>query len=539
MLRVPLSLFVYFAATATAYIWPSPQLDALEAIRFDLERGDRIVGLVSPCNFFLFGFNTGRSNAADWIRTAYHDMASHNVEDGTGGMDASIRFQEERERAENAGDGFGFTTGVLTSLTNRYVSLADALALGAIIAIESCGGPNVPFRGGRIDAAEPNKPGVPEPQQDLDSHIASFARQGFTKSEMIGLTACGHTFGGVQHAPFPDIVPELNDPENQQSTGFFDSTAFGFDNKIATEYISGTTQNPLAVGLNDTTNSDKRIFGSDKNLTMQSFADSPDLFASTCSSLFARMLDTVPRGVQLTDVIEPLWVKPDGLRLTLVDGNTLQFSGEVRFWNMTAPSNTTVVQMIYEDHADTKHAIPMLPTSSTPVQHKQGTAMWYAFNFNISTADSQAGIRSMSFSINENDKERIEDQGGVGFAVEDRVVFSNTSCIISTDSSEVAWRLDIGVRNDLPITRVFIVEDVVDNVGRIGVEEIDFPSPPNSNSSSDSNSLAASAYTLFSINTTDLGSTLRTVGAEVREPGGGKKKIAAIGQLSIDGLQRC
>jgi hypothetical protein len=52
-------------------------------------------------------------------------------------------------------------------------------------------GPEIAFRGGRVDAVEPNKPGVPEPQQDLDSHIASFARQGFTKTEMIGLVACG------------------------------------------------------------------------------------------------------------------------------------------------------------------------------------------------------------------------------------------------------------------------------------------------------------------------------------------------------------
>jgi hypothetical protein len=53
------------------------------------------------------------------------------------------------------------------------------------------GGPEIAFRGGRVDALEPNVAGVPEPQQDLDSHIASFARQGFTQTEMIGLVACG------------------------------------------------------------------------------------------------------------------------------------------------------------------------------------------------------------------------------------------------------------------------------------------------------------------------------------------------------------
>jgi hypothetical protein len=53
------------------------------------------------------------------------------------------------------------------------------------------GGPEIAFRGGRVDATEPNAPGVPQPQESLDSHIASFARQGFTQTEMIGLVACG------------------------------------------------------------------------------------------------------------------------------------------------------------------------------------------------------------------------------------------------------------------------------------------------------------------------------------------------------------
>jgi hypothetical protein len=59
------------------------------------------------------------------------------------------------------------------------------------------------------------------------------------------------------------------------------------------------------------------------------FAESPQVFSSTCGSLLARMLDTVPRGVQLTQVITPLPVKPSGLDLVL-DGDVLKFSGEVR-----------------------------------------------------------------------------------------------------------------------------------------------------------------------------------------------------------------
>jgi hypothetical protein len=62
---------------------------------------------------------------------------------------------------------------------------------------------------------------------------------------------------------------------------------------------------------------------------MSSFANSPDLFASTCATLFAKMLDTVPSGVQLTDVIRALPVKPDNVQLAL-DGDTLRLSGQLR-----------------------------------------------------------------------------------------------------------------------------------------------------------------------------------------------------------------
>lgn len=52
--------------TTNAYIWPSPQLDALEEMRFE----PFLAGFVNPCDLFLFdGSHSRRSNAADWIRT--------------------------------------------------------------------------------------------------------------------------------------------------------------------------------------------------------------------------------------------------------------------------------------------------------------------------------------------------------------------------------------------------------------------------------------------------------------------------------------
>ncbi|KAJ7496803.1 heme peroxidase [Mycena latifolia] len=456
-------------ATANAYVWPSPQLDELEALGFDQDghssRG--IAGAIQRRR----------------LDTAYHDMATHNVMDGTGGLDASIRFAEEQARPENAGDGVGNTIAVLLGQSNRYVSIADALVVGAHIAIENCARPEIAFRGGRADAGEPNARGVPQPQEELQIHIANFARQGFTQTEMIGLIACGHTFGGVQHEPFPDIVPELNDPDSTESVAHFDSTFVHFDNNIATEYIAGTTQNPLVVGFNDTTNSDKRIFGSDGNVTMQGFAKSPELYALTCANLFARILDTVPSGVQLTEVITPLAVKPSKLQFTL-DGDILKFSGEVRFWDMTEDADRTV-RLLWDDHVGGTNNIT-LP---------------FAGEMSRSSLDARAGITKMRFAVDNE----LEDQSGVGFLVNDGVVFSETSCATSLDP--VAGRFDVAVRNGLNPTRVYLEEATRDSVSRPILVETQL-SPPTQPVA------AETAYAIWSI---DLDNPFAsyTVAAEV------------------------
>ncbi|KAJ7508850.1 heme peroxidase [Mycena galericulata] len=433
--------------------------------------------------------------------------------DGTGGLDASIRFAEEQARPENAGDGFDNSVFILFGFSNRYVSIADGLALGAILAIENCGGPEIAFRGGRADAAELNAPGVPQPQQDLDSHIASFARQGFTQTEMIGLVACGHTFGGVQHTTFPDIVGELDDPNSTEDVAHFDTTFVTFDNDVAKEYISGTTKNPLVVGFNDTTNSDKRIFSSDGNATMRSFANSAELYTSTCADLFARMLDTVPSGVELTDVIAPLPVKPSNLQLIL-DGDTIQFSGQVRFWNMAADSTRTV-SLLWDDHTGRTKPQKTGPMTflgvSTAVAGRYSAA-WYGVNdtqgAGVLSLDAAAGITSMRFLVDGV----LEDQGGSGFAVQDGFMFSNTSCVTSvntTTGEAEAGRLDIAVRNGVHPTRVYIETVTRDSVDRPVVVETDIAPPTKPVALN-------SGYSLWAVNMTSAnGSFLFTIGAEI------------------------
>ncbi|KAJ7620424.1 heme peroxidase [Roridomyces roridus] len=526
-----LFILLLLAPFATAYIWPSPQLDALESLRFDQLgfNGHFFFDFLDPCTFAADEVPAGRSIAADWIRTAYHDMATFNVTSGTGGMDASIRFADEQARPENVGDAFSNTVAQLGGTPDRYVSMADVLANAAISAMENCGGPEIPFRGGRLDAGEANAPGVPQPQDDLDATVASFARQGFTQTEMIGLVACGHTFGGVQHEFFPTIVPA--DANGSDVVSHFDTTFVTFDNKIATEYISGTTLNPLVVGFNDRTNSDKRIFGSDGNATMSSFAASPALYASTCSDLIARMVDTVPLGVNLTEVITPLAIKPTNLALTL-DGDVLTFSGQVRIWNRTQSDATSgTVIMLLDDHEGGSTNVTLQFAGSGSATAGRYTTAWYTFG--PIQLDAVKGLASLRFLVDGV----LDDQNGAGYKVQDNVVFSASSCAVSTNP--VAWRLDVGIRTSLNATHVFLETAVQDSVQRWSVLETDL-SPPASPPIT-----INPAYTAWSIVLDDIVDEFEAIDAVVESSDGERFSTEttggtpAFGRLPMCVTQRC
>ncbi|PVF92323.1 heme peroxidase [Serendipita vermifera] len=315
-----------------AYNWPNPLFDAIDHHLFDqkgYKSSSTIFIGVPTCDDFFLDTTAGRQNAAEWLRTAFHDVATHDAATGTGGLDASIAV--EADRAENIGKAIPTTLDFMRRFLTPQVSLSDLIALGAYAAMEVCGGPHIPFRAGRIDNFTPAPPGVPEPHQDLQSHTGAFRRMGFTQEEMIGLIACGHTIGGVHHTNFPESVPPPPDPtKNSEGVQRFDSTFDSFDNKVATEFIAGIPNNPLAYGANDTTNSDFRIFSSDGNRTIsRQVLGYSEAFKSTCGTLFEKMLNTVPSSVTLSDVIKPIPVKPK-ISLALTSDGYIQVSGEVR-----------------------------------------------------------------------------------------------------------------------------------------------------------------------------------------------------------------
>ena len=96
------------------------------------------------------------------------------------------------------------------------------------------------------------------------------------------------------------------------------------------DFVANNTQNPLVSGQNTTTRSDKRIFESDGGVLMRLMARNERYFFRTCSRLLERMLNTVPRGVVLSEVITPIAVKPDHIETTVNSDGTMTISGEVR-----------------------------------------------------------------------------------------------------------------------------------------------------------------------------------------------------------------
>jgi len=322
-------------ATFSAFYYPNPQLSLLEHILVDTHgaHSSGFADAITPCTNYVSGVQTfGRETAAQWLRVAFHDFVTAHVADGTGGIDASIGFETLRE--EDSGSAFNDSFTFFRPYVNSVVSMADLVALSVSMSVGNCGGPQIPVRGGRIDASEAGPFGVPAPETDLDTTLEFFANAGFNQVDSIGLTACGHTLGSVHHGGFPTVVgPEAVSPTNTAGGIHFDSTVAVFDADVVNEYLDGTGNagGPLVTSFNESSRSDLRLYESDYNVTMIGIRNSgQDGFFNTCAGLLQRMVETVPLDVVLTDIISPIAVKPVDAGLDFDGDGNLVFSGFIR-----------------------------------------------------------------------------------------------------------------------------------------------------------------------------------------------------------------
>ena len=316
--------------------------------------------------------------------------------------------------------------------------MADIIALGLYAAVRSCSGPAVPFKSGRIDATEAGPVGVPLPQNSLFTFQNQFARVGFNATEMIQVVACGHTLGGVHASNFPQIVPPGSAPDD---VVHFDTTT-KFDEKIASEFVSGQTKDPLTVGPAKSVgrDSDYRVFNSDGNVTISAMAN-PTTYTTTCKALLQRMIEVVPSGVPLTDPIVPYEIKPTALQLTLLSGGSkLQFAGEIRVRTTSRPaSQIASVDIIYKD----RNGASSCGTCKIPTAVK-GTAAGFddSFAFYGFTAllASDTSISSFIVLVTlTSGAKTIYGNGPSGFPVQDQIMLqSPQSCLASNVLTVVA-----------------------------------------------------------------------------------------------------
>ncbi|KAI3608778.1 l-ascorbate oxidase [Moniliophthora roreri] len=395
-------------------------------------------------------------------------MATHNVEDGTGGLDASIRF--ELDRPENIGIGMRSSINDFRSHTRPFASMADIIAMGAVFAYPSCGGPLIPFRAGRIDATSAGVPGVPEPHQDLNSHIASFKRQGFTQTEMIQLVACGHAVGGVRKEDFPEVTNDTFALFHGEQT---------YDNTVVTGYLDSTTPNPLVVSNNVIVRSDLRIFESDGNVTMEGQAlaslASQNAFDGTCAILIERMINTVPKNVTLTEVVQPIENKIGKTRLFLSnDTDSLTLTTSLRLLNPTPNPNRTVTLFWTDSDDSTSPVCPISGCSAQPfdsfsIGDRGGflggngfalhgmDAMKFEFEASVNSTTS---ISNYWFEIDENDgvSEKVVVDGMTSAypILHDKILFDPIRSYTTFENRSTVRFITIAVRSEFHPTRLYL-----------------------------------------------------------------------------------
>jgi len=133
------------------------------------------------------------------IRLAWHAAGTFCAADGSGGSNgATIRFHPEANYGANA--GLAIARNLLEPIKQKYpaLSYADLYTLAGVVACEEMGGPTIPWRGGRTDAADGRKctpdGRLPDAAQGAQHVRDIFYRMGFNDREIVALLGA-HSVG--------------------------------------------------------------------------------------------------------------------------------------------------------------------------------------------------------------------------------------------------------------------------------------------------------------------------------------------------------
>lgn len=131
------------------------------------------------------------------VRLAWHDAGTYCAKTKTGGANGSIRLDLEAALAVNNGLKIAHDLLAAIKASNPDGSYADLYQLAAVVAIELTGGPEIPFRFGRVNATEADCTAdgrLPDGNTRMPHLREVFHRMGFSDAEMVTLSGA-HTLG--------------------------------------------------------------------------------------------------------------------------------------------------------------------------------------------------------------------------------------------------------------------------------------------------------------------------------------------------------
>jgi hypothetical protein len=107
---------------------------------------------------------------------------------------------------------------------------------------------------------------------------------------------------------------------------------------------------------------------------------------------------------------------------------------------MSQETNSTV-RLLWDDHVGGTNNITLSAKGGFTNSGGRNTGAYYAVPQPFLAIDAAAGITKMSFTVDD----RLEDQGGLGFPLQDGVVLSTSSCVDFSFNGSISGHIDIGV----------------------------------------------------------------------------------------------
>ncbi|CAE7613532.1 ccp1, partial [Symbiodinium microadriaticum] len=137
------------------------------------------------------------------MRVAWHSSGTYDKDTKTGGSDGgTMRFAAEAN--DEANRGLSIIRDLLhpVQVNNPGVSAADLWTAAGAAAVSFLGGPEIPFKYGRVDTDDPSKCPrnglLPDASQGAEHLREVFYRMGFNDQEIVALSG-GHTLGRAHY----------------------------------------------------------------------------------------------------------------------------------------------------------------------------------------------------------------------------------------------------------------------------------------------------------------------------------------------------